>query len=69
MYPKQILNILTKLDKHNMQVHEIDHSAGYAGFKQPIAHLAISTHYITQGEEIVHVGIFETVRLFVSRLS
>ena len=68
MYPKQILEILNKLDKHNMQVHEIDHSAGYSNFNQPIAHLAISTHYIMQGEEIVHVGIFETIRAFAYRL-
>ena len=60
-------DLLQKLEDLDMHVHVIDHSAGYEGFKQPIAHLVMSSHFIMQGAEVVHIGKLSTIKGFVDR--
>ncbi len=65
---KHLKEVLRKLDSADMHVHAIDHAAGYVGFKQPVAHLVSSSHFIMHGGDVVHVGNLETIESFVLRL-
>lgn len=60
--------VLQKLEDVNMHVHIIDHQKGYSGMNLPLAHLVMSTHFIMQGENIVHLGNLKTIESFALQL-
>ncbi len=60
--------VLQKLDDADLHVHHINHSDGYHGFKQPIAHLVNSTHFIMHGSDVIHVGNLTTIESFALAL-
>jgi len=61
---KDIKKVLENLDKANMHVHVNPHRdlSGHSGM------LPMDTHYVMQGDKIVHIGNKETIANFAMRL-